>query len=434
MGQLLLVNTIDIVIIPLHLKGHKMKKIGFKGTLLQLFEHCHKFGPNTAGILNYDGWISAQLGIANNILPIRKFAPHQRCTVITYNNMNFLAVDNEPLAWLTENAAQKMPSLHDLITTKQMPISWNVRTKPGFVYKASGVATRFRDEGLKLAHIENAGKLAVKPVHDLTERFLRSLLLSNVFLFPSPRVFDITLSNLPAGVTIDQKRPEEDKYVRSLTKSWLESKLKGHQSSWNSSLTPELQTISNWSKLTSTILVEIRPKSSTGSTPQAAPSKSKVPPVVNSAKAKCTPCPRISQAKGRKVDGASAVNVLKAWRLQCPHAVRLDCGPPPAGNPKAWLHFMVDGYIDGKDDFMTTKTNELIKGSQYNGEVHFNGDATCEAIEEFLAAYDACEQYQDILKPSATYEYSTLPAGRSQKRKFDLNGFNGVEGFYLYHD
>jgi hypothetical protein len=432
MGQLLLVNTIDTVIIPLHLKGHKMKKIGFKGTLLELFEHCHKFGPNTVEILNYDGWISAQLGIANNILPIRKFAPHQRCTVIANNNMNFLAVDNEPLAWLTENAATKMPSLRDLITTKRMPISWNVRSSPGFVYKASGVATRFRDEGLKLAHIENAGMLAVKPVHDLTERFLRSLLLSNVFLFPSPRVFDITLSNLPAGVTIDQKRPEEDDYVRSLAKSWLESKLKGHQSSWNSSLTPELQTISNWSKLTSTILVEIRPKSGRGSTPQAAPSRPNVSPVANSAKAKCAPCPK--RTKGNAVDIATAVDILKTWRLQCPHAVRLDCGPPPARNPKPWLHFMVDGYIDCKDDFTTTTTKQLIKGSQYNGKVHFNGDATCEAIDRFLAAYDACGQYQDILKPSATYEYKTLPVGQNQNRKFALSGFNGVEGFYLYHD
>lgn len=153
-------------------------------------------------------------------------------------------------------------------------------------------------------------------------------------------------------------------------------------------------------------------------------------PSVRSRRDSAGACTRIP--KNEAVNVAEAVEILRESRRCFPCATQLD--GMVGSNPDHWFHIKVDGYSD--TDTFTSRHGPTFTGADYNGIVNFHGDTAASAIDRFIELIDESEDYRDILRPSATWETSAhKPKGRTIKPKFALLGYwDGVEGFYLYHD
>lgn len=408
----------------------------WKGSLLELFEECFNFGPSDNQIIKADEWIHKQLNNPENVFPIRKYAEHGlRGEVFENDNKKYLAVDNEPLASLfkiwKDNSFECDKSIADLLNDNSVKASWKCDYNPKPEYKFGGVKTSFRDVGLKLAHIEDAGKLNANVEIDIKVRYLRTLLPSNIFLFPSHRISTITVeenSNYKNKIT--RADWAECAYIRSLAKGWLTSKLSLIKADYllkgDELLKDVIKIPVDWKDQANNLKLTCTPRIKNFHTPE---SKKKSSPKNKEQKNTNThSLPRISKKCAEEMGLENVIDTLKKYRLDHPNDLRL------GSNSNPWVYLPISGFQSPQDDF-TCKTNITFKGEIYNSTVNFHGDTKWKAIEDFLEAYDACEgDITDVLAPSATYEYNTLPRNKKQKPKFALNGYDGVGDFFLYHD
>jgi hypothetical protein len=136
--------------------------------------------------------------------------------------------------------------------------------------------------------------------------------------------------------------------------------------------------------------------------------------------------------KSNAVPVWEAVKLLRHWRKSFPLTTRLDGKDSKKSNPQRWLHIIVEGYSD--DHAFASRYGPLFTGQQYDGVVNFHGDTTSAAIDRFIDLLDQVDDYHAILRPSATYETTTKPQNRKVRPKFALQGYEEIEGFFLYHD
>jgi hypothetical protein len=420
----------------------------FEGTLLELFEKCAEetIYNNPEKILQMEQYIHQQRE-DSKILPIRKFAglPKRGETKDT-EGVTFLSTDNEPLCWLIANWKPNIgQSIAELLTSKNMPASWKCDVEsPSISLRYSGVSTEFRKRKLKLAHIENAGMVKSGVDGDFFyTRFIRFLAPSNVFLFPSPRAFEVVVEASPDGLRFEQHKDlSEDPSIRALAAGWLQDKLKNLGFKQHKEIMPELEIPENWKSIASTIKVKVFPRIARAlsqNNPTTPKKRSNNQSGGNSGGGACgrapaAAIPKVPRNEAKNIDDTIAF--LKSWRSQHPTAYRLDGqSQPTPSNPTPWVHVKVDRYTHPQDDFRTTHTRETFHGNAYNGTPFFPGDARWEAIELFINAYDAGGDPNDVLRPSATHETrNALPQGaQTQNKSLRLNGLNGVGGFYLYY-
>lgn len=405
----------------------------FKGTLMELIVECNPHFSDQKVINSFNeahAWLIDQFdNVNNNIIPVRKFQEfnNKRGSLEIFENSTsqFMPVDNEPFCffyakWIAKESHNE--SLKVLFKSKKVPASWNCDAQDKNDMKFSGVSTSFRDNGLKLAHINDAGKLGdlfqnSKSNNEIRTRFLRSLSPLNVFLFPNYRCSKIVSSTYNPSV----KDWAEDEKIRQIALSYLISKLKISKEFFNV-FSPSLHYLENWEEIANEILVEIIPKSINKSIKKKV-KKAKVLDVNNIIAIPLNACPRylISNCLIEE-----AIQIYKKWRNNNPDTVQLDGGNK--SNPSKWIKFEVEGYT--VDDSHTSDHGPTFSGDEYNGIVNFHGDAKCEKIDLFVELYEQAESYRDVLVP-----FETQMRKGVVKPKFALKGYEEtVDGFYLYHD
>ena len=409
---------------------HNFKTQCFRGTLFDLFGICSELGPDKDAIRSADEWVLEQLLHESALLPVRKYSGFpqrgKRCRV---GRIEYIAVDNEPLAYFFESISGRLGtnplkhSFFDLLTRKIMSASWNcdwpeAKTK----FRFSGISTEFRNHGLKLAHIEDAGK------NDLEweKRYLRSMLPSNVFLFPSTRVV-VWNAKGSGAERIRAKDWCEDEFIRRLALGWMTDRLGAeYLEKRQIAFSHDLSALDNWEKISHEMIVETKPMIEQKVSVQAdLPPSHPLKTLSNGVNAGGA-LPK--RSKKSAIDLDTAVAELKSWRQRFPRVGQIN---GQAGNdPSPWYHFHIDGYLNGADDYYAQETNTKFLGTEYNGIVDFHGDAKSEAIDRMIELWENAEDIRDILVPSAT-----KPRNGRQRPKFALKGYeDAVEWFYLYHD
>ncbi len=432
-------SMVDLLIeIEVLAMAHNFKTTAFSGNLKELFELCWKEMPDIQSHLDAHQWLLDQSVISGNILTIRKFSPHDKRGVInSLGNLYFLPVDNEPLCALYKKWKNNIPIRHDLIVllkNHDIPASWfcDIPNKHGMKY--FGVSTSFRDNGLKLAHINDAAK-GISPLINLptiTLRFLRSLSPLNIFLFPSHKKVSFKLISSTQSWVPHKKDWAEDDWVRSVALGWLIDKIGNNNSSlFNAaqiSFGANIIAHPNWNGAATGTIVSITPKGLASIPSQTLP---KTPANINNNQVAPLACQKISKANA--VNVIDAVEILRDWRAAKPTATQLD--GLSKNNPSPWLYINVDGYTSPLDDFLARGGKQFL-GADYNAVVNFHGDTKALKIDEFIDLIDASIDYKDVLRPSATYEQNTAPVGRLIKPKFALVGYSSlpIDGFNLYHD
>ncbi|MBI2522462.1 MAG: hypothetical protein HYV97_18725 [Bdellovibrio sp.] len=420
---------------------HDFKSTPFSGTLLELLELCWEHMPDDAVCRDAHHWVEEQPKIAGNLLPVRKFSPahSSRGQICVCGSLRFIPTDNEPLAGLYKLWTQgQVPSepIGVMLRKRIIPASWNCDVISNDGLRFSGVSSPFRDHGLKLAHISDAA-LGIQGQVDgqsITVRFLRSLSPLNVFLFPSHRQVVCSVVKASDGRMPTRRDWAEDALIRGVAFGWLLDKL-SYSSATNffskwADLAPDL----NWKQVAAGTIVTVKPKSGVpmGVSSDGTPNK-KMATGTNTKPLYSTACPQYSNGEALSFD--EAIDVLRKWRMGCPASVQLD--GKSENNPKRWFHFKVEGYSSPQDDFQS-RYGVQFTGSDYNGIVNFHGDTKSDKIDEFIRYVDAADDYRDVLRPSATYEFTTKPQDKPTsaiKPKFSLKGYNeGVDGFFLYHD
>jgi hypothetical protein len=410
--------------------AHNFKTQRFRGTLYELFGICSKLGPDKDATRAADDWVLEQLHHESALLPIRKHSGFpQRGNRCRIGSIEYIAVDNEPLAYLFESLSGRLGTnplkftFFDLLTRKIMPASWNCDWPDAkSEFRFCGVTTEFRKHGLKLAHIEDAGK------NDLgwEKRYLRSMLPSNVFLFPSKRVVVWSASG-PGVEQIRNKDWCEDVFVRRLALGWMADRLGAeYLEKRRITLSHDLSSIDNWEKTSRGIIVETRPMVEQNASVQVelSPLHSMNTPNIGFNAGGALP----KRPKKSAVDLDTSIAELRSWREKFRHIGQVN---GRAGNdPSRWYHISIGGYRDGADDYYAEETDAQFFGSDYNGIVNFHGDAKSAAIDRMIDLCDSAEDFHDILVPSAT-----TPRNGAQRPKFALKGYeDAVEGFFLYHD
>lgn len=241
----------------------------FKGSLLELLEDCnpHLAHPMTANSFSFaHQWLQEQFDhIDANFIPVRKFGQFsQRGQFHSIENSNhfFIPVDNEPFCyfyhqWSTHRMIAE--TMKNLFLTKKVPVSWSCDVGDKRGMKFSGVSTPFRDRGLKLAHIQDAGVLpatmhtSVK-ADEFRVRFIRSLSPFNVFLFPGSASCTFQSNYQPL-----KKDWCEDTKIRQIAMSFLIEKLNLNHELFEE-FVPDFHFDSHWKENAHNIHVTVTPK------------------------------------------------------------------------------------------------------------------------------------------------------------------------------
>lgn len=403
----------------------------FKGTLKELLDECNPHLSDERVVKTFLGahaWLISQFDDVNeNIYPVRKFKKFNSrgaLEVFEKKNSHFMPVDNEPFCyfyadWLKNKFVNK--NIKELFEAKVVPASWNCDSKNNSNMKFCGVSTEFRDNGLKLAHINDAGILE-GDLQNLTSsaaikiRFLRSLSPLNVFLFPNYRNCTFKSNYNPS-----RKDWAEDSEIRQIALSFLVSKMKISKEMLQVFF-PQLIFMNDWEERADGIIIEVTPRS-------IIKSKS-INKRINNNPLRNIPTTQNYFSKSNQVYSINdAIEKYKTWRNLNPEVYRLDGkNPGDPSNPSAWLKFSVCGY-DNTYSF-TAENGQTFFGDDYNGVVNFHGDARCEKIDDFVELFEQVEDYRDILVP-----FSTQIRKGAVRPKFGLRGYEEkVDGFYLYHD
>ena len=174
--------------------AHNFNKDQWSGTLEMLFQECFLQGPASDRILQFSQFVLDGVQRENELLPLRKYKNHpKRGETFADGVKRFMPVDNEPLIGLMNLAKStiKTPnSFLELFKQKILKGSWNFEVNGDAIssqFATGGASADFRKNGLKVAHIEDAAKHIGASDSEYKIRYLRSMLLTNVFLFPSPR-------------------------------------------------------------------------------------------------------------------------------------------------------------------------------------------------------------------------------------------------------
>lgn len=420
--------------------NHDFRMQPFDGTLYELLEAVWPEMPAVDVHLRAHDWLRGQLGVADNLLPVRKFSPHrERGAIHAVGARAFMPADNEPLAalyrrWVDGVVAAE--SIGELLRRKAIPASWkcDVLGKGGLRF--SGVSAPFRDRGLKLAHIHDAaaGLGVADDAAAMQTRFIRSLSPLNVFLFPSVRVATTSLVGAPEGWRPTHADWAEDPWVRGVALGFLSERLGAGATALLAcdEFQSEVKPNPAWERLARATHIHVEPRRSRRSaqSPVARAAVAQPPSGASQAQGQAAACPHVP--KSRALSVADAVEVLRTWRAEHPEATQLN--GRTGNDPARWFHITVDGYRSPLDDFKS-QHGKTFRGDDYNGVVNFHGDTKVEAIDRFIALIDEAEDYHDVLRPSATYEKKSLPTKRSVRPKFALQGHQeAVDGFFLYHD
>lgn len=408
----------------------------FEGTLWDLLQECNKQWLTSTTAADAHSRLVQNINLPGELLPVRKFKGGKRGTELDAGQKKFLLVDNEPLAKLADllimqGASILSSGIANLLTKHIIPASWKCdvdEKKHGFRY--FGVKSKFRDNGLKLAHIEDAAA-GIKGTDEDTMiiRYLRSMSPLNIFLFPSPRIAVVTVTNNPSGISLPRKDLSEHPFVRTMALSFLQTQLRSANLGNNlvSVFNGELQFDNDWERKAKSIMVSVVPRlGKTLPAPKVSGTNVKATTSVNA-----SACPK--KEKDEAVSFDECIEILRQWRHDHPRATRLDGGS--GSNQTHWFHIKIEGYTSPEHDFTSSRYGTQFNGTDYNGIVNFHGDTKTDKIDELIELYDLECEIQDILVPSATNEYRTMQEGKTQKPKFALRGIDGkVDGFYLYHD
>lgn len=418
----------------------------FAGTLFELLESCNGHSRDDWTRLRaHHDWIVGELERTPNLLPIRKgHTFRERGRVVEVGPRSFLIADNEPLASQFELLLDRRNGLQgrfgDLLRSGTISASWKADLpSPGLRFR--GIKSSFRDRGLKLAHVFDAanGLERIEALGRQMElRFFRSQSPLNVFLFPSPRVCEVTVKR---GLTPTKSDLGEDPIIRRIALGYLAANLGVAVDRWDlfrcGLRELDLDPLSDWEKMAREIEFETRPKKkSSGISPiarhvvrqkGASPSASRQSSHASGVQTRWT------TAAGA-LEPDEAIQRLRGWLADNPRAVQLDGRSIKQSNPSQWLHLRVEGFAGSK--LFTSRYGPAFDGDDYNGIVNFHGDTPVDALRRFIDLFDAAESLVDMLAPSATYETRALPRqGGRIKPKFALKGFaDGLEGFFMYHD
>lgn len=423
----------------------------FEGTLLELLEHCNGHADSRREqLLTHQEWLLQQLMLSPNLLPIRKGQTYrERGRTVEVEDRRYLIADNEPLAsqfqFLLDPQGRPPGSFLELLQAGHVSASWKADVSHPSPLRFRGVASAFRERGLKLAHIFDAadGLNRVEPLARQFElRFLRSQSPLNVFLFPGPRAATVRVVE---GFEPGCSDLGEDPTVRGVALGYLSERLGLPPEAWNLFRAGigdiDLDVVADWERIGRTTRVEVSPGPRRALHPSSPQPGHRVAPQLRGQRHDGFAV-RASDAMGagrwntarESVALEDAVALLREWLLQKPDVTRLDERTGTGSNPKPWLHFRIDGYTG--ESVFTSRHGPTFDGRDYNGVVNFHGDTKVDAIRRFLDLYEAAENVQDVLIPSATHE-TREPATnvRVIRPKFALRACSGaVEGFFLYHD
>ena len=417
--------------------AHNFRQHEWSGNLEELFDECFGQGPSSQKITEFSQFVIDGLNRDDELLPIRKFKNHsRRGKTFFIDSKTFMPVDNEPLIGLLNLALSEnemLDSFRELFTRHKLKGSWKFEEKRDEVslhFKTGGVTSDFRSNGLKVAHIEDAAEGIGNEPENFTVRYLRSMMLANVFLFPSARCCHVEITtneNLFNGVNINDWA--ENELIRSLALGFVQRKVGDSTfEQLRLRLDPKLKQIPDWTNLIKNICVKVFPGRRRK---QVSSSRTTLTPRVQSPANADGAMRKIPEAEARQIGFDRVIDELCQHRARFPNAGTLS--EKPRSDPSKWVYLDIGKiFSDGTDDFTTTKTKETFKGSVYNGVHCFHGDADWNAIDDFIESLHWSENISDVLVPSATYEFDTLPKGKTQKPKLALNGFNGVDGFFLY--
>lgn len=425
----------------------------FEGTLLELIDRCNAHVATVRGrVLEHHGWLLQQLSQAPNLLPIRKGQTYrERGRVVEVGAQCYLIADNEPLAsqfkYLLDEVGRPQGSFFELLQAGRISASWKSEVAAPSGLRFRGVATSFRQRGLKLAHVFDAaaGLDRVAPLERQFEfRYLRSQSPLNVFLFPGPRSASVRILE---GLSPTRSDLGEDPAVRAVVMGYLADRLQLAPEEWNLFRAGldgvDLEVVADWEQIGNTTRVEVTPGPRHALPSGSARAGLRTPIIPPAQRQGDAPRRSGHASAGEKrwntaKDALSleeAIVLLREWMAHAPDVTRLDGRSEKKSNPSPWLHLRIDGY-EGQAVF-SSRFGPVFNGEDYNGVVNFHGDASAETIRRFVELYEAAESVHDVLVPSATFEtYSNLPSNvRAIRPKFALRGFSdAVEGFFLYHD
>lgn len=412
----------------------------FEGTLLELLRTCNRDLPEfRTRFADQHEWLLGQYAHTPNLLPVRRGnGDNQRGSVIESGQRRFLVADNEPLASIYKTVLEGgrfNGSMETLLRAGEISASWtcDVVDKAGLSFK--GVSSSFRKRGLKLAHIFDAAK-GLEAVADrddqLRLRFTRSLSTLNVFLFPNHRSCEWTLLEGWAPTSRDLA---EDDFVRSVALGFVMSSLGLPEAAWQTFRAGlphvDVNVPDDWERAAAGTVIRVSPRNSAGTVD---PERTQTRGALAAAR---VPVQHGHSLRNRARDATEvrgAVERLRTWLANNPRAAQLDGSTVKAKNPAPWFHLRVDGYEGGA--IFTSRNGPVFDGHDYNGVVNFHGDAPVQALRDFVDAVNDAEAVQDVLVPSATYEFTKKPATvKTIKPKFALKAYeDGVNGFFLYHD
>jgi hypothetical protein len=378
-------------------------------------------------------WLENQTTNKNNILIVRKFAgKSNRGEVFIQTNKpyQYMPADNEPLiclynTWL-DNGNYNNSDLRNLLEKREIYASWYCDlTKCPNNFRYGGKYTPFRDEGLKLCHIYDAGQDITLPPNctdEILVRYFRSLSPLNLFLFPSIRKYTFTLLKNPTNWLPQHKDWGEDIELQKALWSYLKNFDQSTYDAQKLNFSNNDLSKSNWKEFLENTIVTIELKNK-----NTASSNNNKNPIV-SPKLHLQASPASSNSGVAKKNNREeakpfweALEELREWRIKYPNTERFDGTTGSKSNPRSYYFIKFDGY-EKLPPFNLKGT--LIPGSEYNGIHAFHGDSKTEPIDRLIAIADQVEECQDVLIPSAT---------RKGNPKFALKGFeDSVSGFYLY--
>ena len=183
-------------------------------------------------ILSCD-WIKNQVEEKEFILPFRRFKGYMsRGKIYTFNDRDFLSVDNEALTAVYDdlnNYINSCKSYSELILNKKIIMSFrtdNELIKEKKLFKHGIVKTKLREHGLKLAHLIDSGRSENKKESEVTfiVRFLKSMHPINIIPFPNSKHInfkDINFKNTRNDLA-------EDPLIQGLLLSFLNEYIGKH--------------------------------------------------------------------------------------------------------------------------------------------------------------------------------------------------------------
>jgi hypothetical protein len=178
--------------------------------------------------------------------------------------------DNEPLADLYRRwiESSEIPgTIGEALVSGNLVASWkcDLGTPQISSMKFKGVRARFRDMGLKLAHLVDAAKGGLPETNfadQLTIRYLRSLSPLNVFLFPSARCCEFRLLSGEKQWKPTSSDWSEDIELRRIALGWLLDDLGKPLSDALHDFASPLDPSDDWRRVSEGTVVEVRPRRS----------------------------------------------------------------------------------------------------------------------------------------------------------------------------